>query len=146
MRPAIRTQADEKGDAVSLANRTPANLEQQARQEFKEETSIGFILSRYGLVNRRPAQYGAIVDDRIDLQSAMTALDQLRGEAFDVPKELKDKYPTWRHILNASETGEYQKDLAEVAAQREAAKAENDRRQAIIDAHIAGNADFPKKE
>jgi hypothetical protein len=63
--------------------------------------------------------YGSTVDEQLDLQSALSALAAAKSADFKVPQELKDKYPNWKAVLNGTETGEYQRDLAAVHTQHQ---------------------------
>lgn len=83
------------------------------RAEFKEESDINNILTRYGVnpQNLRQMTYGAEVDERLDLQTALFAIEQAKSITGYVPDELRSKYNDWRAILNGAESGEYQYDL-----------------------------------
>lgn len=99
-----------------------------ARPEFRDECDINNILRRYGAgSSMQGKQRTEVIDDRLDLQTALTALAQAREANFNVPEELRHKYPTWRHVLTAAERGDYQNDLVELAARQTAEKAENEK-------------------
>lgn len=133
----LRTQADNRGDELSKATRTICTNEAQARQEFRAECDIRTILKRFGVpVSTKAAEYG-VQDDRITLQSALNALHEAQGLMQAVPEELRYKYPTWRHVLQATESGDYQKDLDALDARRAAAKEKDERLTALETAEAA---------
>lgn len=114
-----RTQDDGLGDIVSeMTAHTPTG-EHLTRQEFKDDADINILLARFGVDQqmRQPA-YGQTIDYSIDLQTAMGAISDAQRVAANVPEELRQKYPTWREILNASETGQYQHDLNELSVKK----------------------------
>lgn len=120
---AVRSQADNLGDLYSAATGTDCGDEVLTRQEFAQEADINYILNRFGVDQQaRPIQYGTTVDYNLDLQQALTALDQVKAINTTIPQELRHKYPTWRELLNATESGAYQHDLAELAARKAAAE------------------------
>lgn len=124
-RLAERTQDDNLQDQYSqLTGLDFTGTESLTRQEFKDEADLNILLARYGVAQVRPMEYGKDVDYSLDLQSALNALDAASAAQFDVPPELRDKYPTWRHVLNGAESGEYQQDLLNLAAKKKQADAE----------------------
>lgn len=116
-----RTQADDLGDTISAATVVTFGPS-MTRQEFAAEADVNTILKRYGMPQRGQQTFG-VRDDRIDLQSALYALEAAKEAQLGVPEELRRKYPTWRHVLAACETGNYQQDLSALEERREAEKA-----------------------
>lgn len=120
-RLAERTQDDNLQDQYSqLTGLDFTGTETLTRQEFKDEADLNILLSRYGVAQMRPVQYGKEVDYTVDLQTAISALEAANAATFDVPEELRDKYPTWRHVLNGAESGEYHQDLLNLAEKKKA--------------------------
>lgn len=126
MQPAIRDQNEthqerERGAETSVidcsGDRDPA------RQEAKDDTDINIILDKFGVgafTDRKPTW--TETDFNMDLQQAMASVDQLQQAHSNLPPELRDKYPTWQHMINAAESGELKKDFNELktaAQQRE---------------------------
>lgn len=121
---AIRSQADNLGDATSDAAGIDTGLDTATRQEFAEESDINNILGKYGMQQAtRPLKWGETIDYTMDLQQAKTALAAVKSANFNIPEELRNKYPDWQAILNGTESGAYQHDLQELV-QRKQAKAE----------------------
>lgn len=116
---AIRTQADSKGDAVSAAtalvfHNDDTNHRSRTRQEFKDETDTNWILKRFGIQGaNRQVQYGH-ADFDLDLQQAHEAVNAAKIAHHRMPAHLRDKYPTYKSLLNAIESGELT-SLEEVA-------------------------------
>lgn len=112
MHPAIRTQSDYLGDEASLeAGTDSGDAPDMARQEFKDEADINKLLARYGVqpLTKEPI-YGD-VDYNLDLQQALAAIDTA-GQAWQsLPKNLKEKYPTWQLLLNALHEGRLKIDM-----------------------------------
>lgn len=82
--------------------------EDRARQEFKKETDINEILRRFGVgdeSNLRQGTFGEI-DYNLDLQQALSSIDQAKSAYREMPNELQRRYPTWQRFLNAIERGE----------------------------------------
>ena len=112
----VRSQADTLGDQISAETAFDTGTESFTRQEFKDEADLNILLGRFG-VNQQVRQDPRFmeIDYNLDLQSALAAVDAARRANYDVPQELRAKYPDWRTVLNGAESGEYQKDLQELA-------------------------------
>lgn len=122
---AIRSQADNKGDAISAATALEPGEDVHTRQEFKDETDINNIMKRFGqtgMIATRQMEWGKEIDESIDLQQAIGAINQARAATFNVPPELKTKYPNWQTLLNAAESGEYAADLQELDHRKKASE------------------------
>lgn len=115
--PMERTQKDGAQKEYSDAAGIDTGTDGGARQEFKDEADINILLSRFGINTqvRTDGKYGAEIDYNLDLQQAYAAIESARRATSAVPEELREKYPTWREMLNATETGEYQHDLQNLA-------------------------------
>lgn len=116
MLQAIRSQADDLQDEISDATGLDTGTETLTRQEFKDEADLNILLSRFGAnaMSRQP-EWGGETDFTLDLQGALAAIAQAKEADLQVPPELREKYPTWRDVLNGAETGEYQTDLKMLA-------------------------------
>lgn len=106
MHPAIRTQVDGLGDEASAKVTIDCSDDvDRARQEFKKETDVNYILTRFGLpASGRPMMF-TDVDYTIDLQQAFSAMEQAKHAHRALPDNLRQKYTTWRDLLNALENG-----------------------------------------
>lgn len=120
MVPAERTQVDGLEDEYSLLTGTDTGTDTATRQEMKDESDINILLARFGVNTpiRGGLDYGAEIDYNMDLQQALGAIESARRANTAVPEELREKYPTWREVLNGAETGEYQKDLQTLATDK----------------------------
>lgn len=126
----IRTQWDDLGDEISEKSGTLIEGASLTRQEFKDDTDVNKILERLGVDAqlRNDAQY-VEVDYTVDLQRAHQLLTEASNTQLNIPDELKDKYPNWYALMQAVESGEYAKDLEELAQTRARTKAEEQRNQ-----------------
>lgn len=84
------------------------------RAEYQDDADINNILARFGVDTMRPMQYGAEIDERVDLQSALMMVEEAKTLINAVPDKLKHKYATWQQLLIAADSGEYAHDLAEI--------------------------------
>lgn len=111
-----RTQNDddESNDLIALVEAeriNPRDDEPGARQEFRAETDINTIMARFGVnapirINTGPP----VVDYTIDLQQALHAIHDARRAHRRLTPEMREKYPTWRELLNAIDRGEIMVD------------------------------------
>lgn len=136
----IREHGDGLGDAVSEATATTPTGDSLTRQEFADDADVNKLLKRYGIDTPvrafQQAQFTEI-DYNVDLQQALGAIQEAKRAHGAVPEELKEKYPTWKHVLDAVETGEYQKDLDALAEKKKNDKKaadRNEKREAIVEA------------
>lgn len=118
--PMARSQTDGMGDFYSettAINFTGTDV--ITRQEFKDEADLNILLGRFGVnTPLREMQWGAEIDDRLDLQQALYAIDQ--AKRITVPEELQAQFPTWQHVLNGAESGAYQHALTELERRKKA--------------------------
>jgi hypothetical protein len=135
----LRTQHDGKGDEYSNLAATHETGEMITRQEFKDEANLNILLKRFGVQVRTDGQYGSEIDYAIDLQTALSAIDQARKANYNVPPELAEKYPSWLSVLGAAETGEYQRDLKELGEQKA-----KEAKLADLEARLAAASATPK--
>lgn len=122
--PAIRSQADNLGDMMSLESGTVIDDEVLVREEFAAEADIHNILGKYGINEQmRPVKYGEGIDYTMDLQQAMMAVESAaEGYERSVPPELRSKYPTWKEWLNGVSNGLYKNDLQNLAKSKDEAE------------------------
>lgn len=76
-----------------------------ARQEFKDEADINYMLSKFGITQPRGTPTYGEWDDTIDLQSALQSVSDAREAFKDLPVELRNKFPRMEDLLTALENG-----------------------------------------
>lgn len=105
MHPPIKDHTDIGVDNPSIdASDSPTNKD-QARQEFKDEADINYMLSRFGITQPRGApQYGTW-DDTIDLQIAIEAVREAQSAYADLPDTLRNKFGSMEDLLRAVNNG-----------------------------------------
>lgn len=120
---AVRKQGDGMGDAVSNAARISFEGTQSlVRPEYADEADINILLRRYGINQQlKPIIYGKEIDDSLDLQTALGAIEA--AKSIKVPEELRGKFNNWQEVLAAAETGQYQYELEQLAKQKAEAEA-----------------------
>lgn len=117
--PFQRMAGDGLGDIISELTGKDTGTETLVRQEFLADTQIENILRNHNIdPTLRPIQ-NMEVDYTMDLQQALAAIDQAKRANFQVPDELRGKYPDWRAVLNGAESGQYQVDLSNLAERKE---------------------------
>lgn len=133
MLPAIRGQADGREDEFSKLAQTHANREpDMARQEFKKDADINHILKNFGVMpGIQPPTFGSM-DFDMDLQLAINTLDAVKEAHAALPDDLREKYPTVNHMLDAAASGELRKALDERKTAADAAT-----RDAALEAALA---------
>lgn len=101
-----------------LTATTPVG-ESLTRQEFKEDTDVNVILSRFGVNTQvRNDMVFTEVDYTIGLQEAINSVTIAKRAELNVPDELREKYPDWLSLMSGIERGEYQEDLKQLASTR----------------------------
>lgn len=119
MHPAIRSQANSRGDDYSAKTMLdfhdddPENID-RTRQEFKAEADVNTILKKFGWqqFGRQPL-YGDIDFDR-GLHEAMEIVQSARDLYRRMPADLKAKYPTEQDLILGLADGSLVKDLEAV--------------------------------
>lgn len=109
--PPLRRQGDQLGDAASddariIFSPDDPDSRDTARREFKKETDINYILSRFGVGAQRPLSYGT-ADYEIDLQNGLEAVRESQRAWKRLPADLKKRFPTWLSLLRAIDLGEF---------------------------------------
>lgn len=117
-KPAERTQVDGLQDSYSAAAGLDfADAKDTARQEFKQEADINYILSRFNVgadtLVKRATAFGE-ADYTIDLQSALAAVSEAKSAYARMPEHIKTRYAGWRELLDAADNGDL-KTLKEAA-------------------------------
>lgn len=103
--PPQRDQADiGLVDQLLDASNTPDNPD-RARQEFKDEADINYMLSRFGITQPRGAPTYGEWDDTVDLMTAIGAVAEARDGYEKLPKELREKFPSMEAFLRAVDNG-----------------------------------------
>lgn len=83
------------------------DADDNARQEFKDEADINYILKRFSLTPQgRQNPIFAETDYTTGLQDAIDAVAQAKAVHLALNPKLRSKYPTWQHMLNAIAAGE----------------------------------------
>lgn len=115
MHHAIRTRHDERGQeysnrfAISFVDTTSV-----ARQEFKDEADINIMLKRFGVNHQQRTLTFGEQDYTIDLQAALSAIDQSKRVYARMAPEVKEIYPTWQKFVSGLNSGALAKDLERI--------------------------------
>lgn len=105
MHPPTKNQADIDIENQTLdASASPTNKD-TARQEFKEEADINYMLSRFGITQPRGTPTYGAWDDTVDLQSALQAVSDARTAYRQLPENLRAKFTRMEDLLAALENG-----------------------------------------
>lgn len=105
MMPPTKDQADIGVDNPTLdASHSDENPD-MARQEYKNEADINYMLSRFGITQPRGTPTFGAWDDTIDLQMALESVREARAGFRTLPKEMTDKFRTMEDMLKAVENG-----------------------------------------
>lgn len=105
MHPPTKDQADIGIEDQTLdASNRPGNTD-TARQEFRDEADINYMLSRFGITQPRGAPTYGEWDDSIDLQSAIESVREARAGYRTLPEELRRKFPSMEDFLRAIDNG-----------------------------------------
>lgn len=79
--------------------------EDKARQEFKDEADINYMLNRFGITPPRGAPTYGEWDDSIDLQAAFQSVSDAQVAYQRLPDNLKAKFTRMEDLLSALENG-----------------------------------------
>lgn len=99
-----RTQLD-PGVSVTLDASNSKDNKDVARQEFKDEADINYMLSRFGVAPRRGTPIYGEWDDTVDLQVALQSVSDARSAYRQLPDNLKAKFTRMEDLLSALENG-----------------------------------------
>lgn len=133
MNPPERHQGDGLQDEYSaIASIDFTDTDVIVRPEFEAETKIETILRNHGIdpMNQRQAQWGAEIDERIDLQTGIHAVRSAQAIYDHVPQEIRGEFPNWQSVLNGIENGSYQYALQEHERRQEEKKKRKEQRAA----------------
>lgn len=104
MQPPTKDQSDIGQDNVTIDCSAPGNKD-MARQEFKEEADINYMLSRFGITQPRGTPTFGTWDDTIDLQTALQSVSDAREAYKQLPENLRAKFTRMEDLLTALENG-----------------------------------------
>lgn len=113
--PVPRKQGDGLNDQYSNATGLICDENDLTRQEFKDDTDINVLMSKFGVMpgtNDKPIQ-GAEIDYDLDLQVALQTLHDARKGFNALPDDVRDKYGTLAAFLAAVEDGTFETPEAE---------------------------------
>lgn len=115
MMPPTKDQTDIGVDNPTIDASDGAPIERQdgeitenqdmARQEFKNDADINYMLTKFGITPERGAPTYGEWDDTLDLQQALTSVAEARGAYSDLPTELKQKFGSMEDLLKAYNNG-----------------------------------------
>lgn len=116
MQHAIRSQTDGKQDEWSdRAALDFTGVDVIVRTEYRDETDLNVLLARFGANTPvRQMDWGAEIDNRIDLQTALNAIEQAKRIMPNVPEALRNQFHNWQEVLNGVESGTYPAAIAEM--------------------------------
>lgn len=100
----VENQTLDASDGADLAN-TDDNNKDMARQEYKDEADINYMLSRFGITQPRGTPTYGEWDDDIDLQIAIESVREARAGYATLPKELRDKFRSMEELIVAIDNG-----------------------------------------
>lgn len=90
-------------DGVELPDGT--ENKDMARQEFKDESDINYMLSRFGVAPPRGAPTYGEWDDTIDLQTSIHAVEEAKYAYSKLPESLRNKFNSMEELLTAVQNG-----------------------------------------
>lgn len=93
-------------ETVDASDR-PGNTD-RARQEFKDEADINYMLSRFGITQPRGTPTYGVWDDTLDLQQAIGAVRDARAGYKRLPEEIRNKFRSMEELLTAVENGSFE--------------------------------------
>lgn len=105
MYPPTKDQTDIGLEDQTLDASDSEDNKDMARQEYKEEADINYMLSRFGITQPRGTPTFGETDDTIDLQIALNSVREARTGYKTLPQELRDKFPSMEDMLRAVENG-----------------------------------------
>lgn len=105
MQPPIKDQGDIGIEDVTLDASDSEDNKDMARQEFKNEADINYMLSRFGVTSVRGAPTYGEWNDAIDLQNSLEAVRDARTAYRRLPIELRDKFRSMEELIEAVENG-----------------------------------------
>lgn len=119
----IRKQHDGLQQAYSLATALKCTGPDKTRQEFKAETDLATILSKYGVgIPTRPVHYGTETNYDVDLHTAFQLVNAAEKQFNHVDPEVRKQFPTIFQLAHGMRSGELDKFLADRAAAKKAAE------------------------
>lgn len=105
MRPPTKDQRDIDVDNPTLDASASDENPDMAKQEFKDEADINYMLSRFGITQPRGAPAYGEWDDAIDLQTAIESV-RFANEAYrELPWALRQKFGSMTDLIRAVDNG-----------------------------------------
>ena len=107
MHPPTKDQADigAENHILDASNDDATGNKDMARQEFKDESDLHYMLQRFGIVQPRGAPTYGTWDDTIDLQTAINNTREAQAAFRQLPQDLQQQVGTLENLLNAVESG-----------------------------------------
>lgn len=105
MMPPERDQTDIGLVDVTVDASDSEDNKDMARQEYKNEADINYMLSRFGVTQPRGAPTYGEWDDTQDLQSSIESVREAKAGFMTLPKELRDKFDSMEGFLKAVDNG-----------------------------------------
>lgn len=105
MHPPTKDQADIGLDNETIDASNSDTNHDMARQEFKDEADINYMLSRFGITQPRGTPTYGEWDDAIDLQVAIMAVREANDAFRTLPKELRQKFDNMADLIRAVDNG-----------------------------------------
>lgn len=105
MHPPLKDQTDigVENPGIDASDR-PGNKD-MARQEFKDEADVNYMLAKFGVAPPRNAPTYGEWDDSIDLQSAIASVRDALGAYERLPADLRERFTSMEGLLNAVTNG-----------------------------------------
>lgn len=106
MHPPIKDHAtflEHEGPELNAA--ASPNNPDMAKQEFKDEADINYMLSRFGITQPRGTPAYGEWDDAIDLQNAIAAVEISNDAYRQLPIELRRKFASMNDLIRAVDNG-----------------------------------------
>lgn len=102
MHPPTKDQTD-----IGVDNPTIdcSNDKDMARQEFKNEADIAYMLSKFGVIAPRGTPTYGEWDDTIDLMTAISSVNDAKEAYLKLPEELRAKFTSMEQLLDAVSNG-----------------------------------------
>lgn len=93
------------GAIITLPNGEIEENKDTARQEFKDEADINYMLSRFGVAPPRGAPTYGEWDDTFDLQQAIDSTREAKRAFNRLPEDLQRRFDRMEDLLSAVENG-----------------------------------------
>lgn len=105
MQPPTRDATDIGGVEILVNASNSDTNKDVTRQEFAQEADINYMLSRFGVTAPRGSPTYGEWDDTIELQTALNSVREAEDGYYQLPKELREKFPSMEDFLTAVDNG-----------------------------------------